>query len=330
MLGWHLLLESIGMDDVAERAYDVLLCQESCTASSVAAELGISAQRTRQALDDLVAAGLAAPGSGSSPGYVPVDPRVGLSALVRSRQAELERIASSVETYAGRYHERDLRTNPHRLVEVIEGASQISLRVRELIASAQTEVMAFDAPPYVVPQGSAAQFETPVLARGIPVRAIYATEVLEVPPLAESLQAMVALGEQARVVPRVPMKMVLVDRCDAMLPLTTGAQAARTAAVFVRRSALCDALFQLFEATWARATPVFAHTLPSAPPGEVSDEDRALLHLLNAGLKDEAIARQLGLSGRTLRRRVAELTQRMGATSRFQAGAQAMRRQWIY
>ncbi|MFC1400829.1 MULTISPECIES: MarR family transcriptional regulator [Streptacidiphilus] len=323
------MLESIGVDDVAERAYELLLHQEFFTAAAMAAELGHSPQRTRRALDDLVAAGLVAPAPGRARSYMAVDPRAGLSALIRSRQAELERVASSVETYAGRYHERALRTDPHRLVEVIEGSTQISRRVHELIASAQVEVMAFDAPPYVNPHASASETEQLVLARGIPVRAIYATEVLEVPSLVECLQAMVALGEQARVVPQVPMKMVLVDRRDAMLPLTAGAEAARTAAVFVRRSALCDALVDLFEATWAAATPVFTDPSPSASPGEASDEDRALLHLLNAGLKDEAIARQLGLSGRTLRRRVAELTYRLGATSRFQAGAQAMRRRWL-
>lgn len=62
---------------------------------------------------------------------------------------------------------------------------------------------------------------------------------------------------------------------------------------------------------------------------DLSEADRALLHLLHAGLKDETIARQLGLSERTLRRRITDLTTRLGATSRFQAGAQVVRRGWL-
>ncbi|MFC1407058.1 MULTISPECIES: helix-turn-helix domain-containing protein [Streptacidiphilus] len=320
------MLDSIGLDAVAERAYELLLRQESASAASMAEELGVPQQRARRALDTLAAGGLATRLPGRALRYTPIDPRAGLSALVRSRQAELERVASSVDAYAAEYHERTLRTDPHRLVEVIEGPAEITHRVQELIAGAEKEIMAFDAPPYVTPHGSASEIEHPVLARGVAVRAIYATEVLAVPVLADRLRAMVALGEQARVVSRVPMKMVLVDRSDAMLPLTASEEGVRTTAVFVRRSTLCDALVELFEANWSVATPVFTET---SPTDDVSAEDRDLLHLLNAGLKDEAIARQLGLSERTLRRRIAELTRRLGATSRFQAGTQAMRREWL-
>jgi DNA-binding NarL/FixJ family response regulator len=63
--------------------------------------------------------------------------------------------------------------------------------------------------------------------------------------------------------------------------------------------------------------------------GEISPADQALLHLLHAGLKDDAIARNLDISERTLRRRITELTTRLGASSRFQAGAQAVRRGWL-
>ena len=46
-------------------------------------------------------------------------------------------------------------------------------------------------------------------------------------------------------------------------------------------------------------------------------------------MKDEQIARELGLSLRTVRRRVAEVLDELGATSRFQAGVEAVRRGWV-
>ncbi|MEU6781427.1 helix-turn-helix domain-containing protein [Nonomuraea angiospora] len=58
----------------------------------------------------------------------------------------------------------------------------------------------------------------------------------------------------------------------------------------------------------------------------LSLEDRRLLALLAAGLKDDAIARQLGTSPRTLRRRLRLLLDELNAETRFQAGAQASRR----
>jgi DNA-binding CsgD family transcriptional regulator len=239
-------------------------------------------------------------------------------------------VSSSLEAYAAEFHERRLRADPHLLVEVIEGPAQIALRVKELLASAEQEVMAFDTPPYVTTAGTASETEVPLLARGVTVRAAYAVEALDVPGYSEALHRVVTLGEQARVLPRVPMKMIVVDRREAILPLTGNAEGMRTTAALVRRSGLIDALEELFEAHWAQATPIFAGTGPQGPSHpEISDEDRTLLQLLNAGLKDDAIARQLDLSQRTYRRRVTDLMRRLGATSRFQAGTQAMRKGWL-
>jgi DNA-binding NarL/FixJ family response regulator len=59
------------------------------------------------------------------------------------------------------------------------------------------------------------------------------------------------------------------------------------------------------------------------------DLRRFLLEALGSGAQDEQIARRLGLSLRTVRRRVAELMEELGAQSRFQAGVEAARRGWL-
>ncbi|WP_327137913.1 LuxR C-terminal-related transcriptional regulator [Streptomyces sp. NBC_01340] len=101
-------------------------------------------------------------------------------------------------------------------------------------------------------------------------------------------------------------------------------------AALVYRSPLCEALVELFEASWRQATPVFgSEAQETEEQPDLSETDRALLDLLHAGLKDKSVARQPGLSERTLRRRITDLTPRLGATSRFQAGAQAVRRGWL-
>ncbi|MDQ1687374.1 MAG: hypothetical protein QOK42_349 [Frankiaceae bacterium] len=46
-------------------------------------------------------------------------------------------------------------------------------------------------------------------------------------------------------------------------------------------------------------------------------------------MKDEAIARQLGVSLRTVQRAVQTISLALGVTSRFQLGAEACRRGWI-
>jgi DNA-binding NarL/FixJ family response regulator len=56
---------------------------------------------------------------------------------------------------------------------------------------------------------------------------------------------------------------------------------------------------------------------------------RQVLTLLAAGLKDEAIARRLGTTTRTVRRLVQEAMTALDARSRFNVGVEASRRGWI-
>ncbi|MEU3600391.1 helix-turn-helix transcriptional regulator [Streptomyces sp. NPDC006798] len=77
----------------------------------------------------------------------------------------------------------------------------------------------------------------------------------------------------------------------------------------------------VLETAWTEAEPL------REPPAGLTERHlvaerskQAILRLLITGAKDEAIARQLGLSLRTCRRHIAELMDRLGAESRFQAG----------
>ena len=117
------------------------------------------------------------------------------------------------------------------------------------------------------------------------------------------------------------MKLVICDRRLALTPLSLQ-HGLTEAALVVHASGLLDALAALFESVWQRAIPVPELISPA-------DEHRRLLMLLASGLKDEAIARQLGIGERTVRRRIAALADRLGARTRMQLGIQAVRQGWL-
>ncbi|MDT0406950.1 response regulator transcription factor, partial [Streptomyces edwardsiae] len=65
-----------------------------------------------------------------------------------------------------------------------------------------------------------------------------------------------------------------------------------------------------------------------AAPGGLSPMERRVLVAMCTVGKDEAGARELGVSVRTYRRHVAELMQTLGAASRAQAALLARERGW--
>jgi DNA-binding NarL/FixJ family response regulator len=244
-----------------------------------------------------------------------VDPRVAIRALIRQRETESELLAATAEEMAASYEAGLLREEPSRLVEVVSGEGANAARLEELYARAEHEVCVFDTPPCLAPRTPQLDLQADLLSRGIVYRTVYAATALEDPDVLSHAWRMVELGEQARVLPSVPVKLLVVDGRRAMLPLPASPAGGYCAAV-VRHSAVTEAPQKLFELAWQQAAPLGR----PVEDAELSEGERALTRLLAAGMKDEAVARHLGVSMRTLRRRVSDLQERLGAASRFQLG----------
>ncbi len=153
-------------------------------------------------------------------------------------------------------------------------------------------------------------------------RAIYPVRVLEEAP--EVLRARAQAGEHVRVLAAVPSWLAIVGTSAALIPEEWGVHTERR--LVVRQQAMITALTFLFETLWERAVTVAS---PDSANVECQKVRRQLLDQLGSGAKDEQIARTLGLSLRTVRRRVAEMLDELGVDSRFQAGAEAVRRGWV-
>ncbi|WBO64981.1 hypothetical protein [Streptomyces camelliae] len=85
--------------------------------------------------------------------------------------------------------------------------------------------------------------------------------------------------------------------------------------------ALVGGAYALFEAAWESATDLAAFLAAQWP--RIDARAARVLRALSSGVTDEAAARDLGMSLRTYRRRVAELLVALDAGSRFQAGVRA-------
>jgi DNA-binding CsgD family transcriptional regulator len=158
--------------------------------------------------------------------------------------------------------------------------------------------------------------------RDRPVRTIFPTKVVDKPDLVAMIKHGIELGDNVRLCESPPSRMAVLGDSTAVIPSVWGAPPASR--LVIESSPVASALRALFEELWARSRP-FIDDKASELPAETKE----ILRMLAAGMKDEAIARRLGLSLRTVRRRVADLMTELDASTRFVAGAKAVRRGWL-
>jgi DNA-binding NarL/FixJ family response regulator len=204
-----------------------------------------------------------------------------------------------------------------------------SAGVEALLASAHTEVLVMSTMSVVArdPIGAVRRIDHENLRRGVRYRVVVPDTARTAPALATRLGALSLAGADTRTVAEVPTDALVVDGRLVVLPVdrTAGGRSLGTA-VF-RLSSVVTTTMELFERVWLSAVPMSPSDLPEA--AELNARERELLSLLSSGSTDESAAARLGVSVRTVRRMVADIMNRLGARSRFQAGAKAADRGWL-
>jgi DNA-binding CsgD family transcriptional regulator len=321
------VLEGVGLSAAEERFYRALIAQPGSQLPQLASAADLDLAAAAELVERLESLGLLHRDKDER--LVALPPQAALESLAVARQMALEEARM-----AARQLQREFLAqtkDASEVVTVVTTPAEIQQQWEQLQSSATEEVLNFDAPPYIA---DPPDYETELrrLAAGVRYRVIYSTEALTLPGRLQALQTLRAAGEDARFLPTVPLKLGIADRRLAMLPLLVGDLHGVASALVVRESALLDVLVLLFDEHWRRATPLktYEETASEVSKDDEPDPDEhRVLTLLAAGLKDEAIARQLGVTVRTVRRRVHSLTERLGCSTRFQAALLAQRRGWL-
>ncbi|MFW5471634.1 helix-turn-helix transcriptional regulator [Knoellia sp. CPCC 206435] len=156
---------------------------------------------------------------------------------------------------------------------------------------------------------------------------VFEQSILEVEGAFAALATMRADGIEVRLTPHLAFSVLAVDRTTAVIDVThldpTGG-----GSLYVQQRHLAGALMDMCMGLFAASTP-----LPRTPRGgalaRLHERDGQVIALLAAGASDLTIARQLGISQRTVERRVRAVMVELGATTRFQAGVIAVRREFL-
>jgi DNA-binding CsgD family transcriptional regulator len=317
------VLTTFGVGKDAERLYRSVLRHAGRTLQQHSDQLGWPLGRSRAALTPLLAVQLV---SEDGEGVLLADhPRAALSRLIDretnrldQRRRDLEDVRSAVSDFAADHQAGSAPLSGPVAVDPIPPELLVTT-VEEMIRSTTGPMRSFHLDVAMGPatDSGITRAVRAQMAAGRELRSIYPLAVLDHAEQLTWVREWAAIGERQRVVQQVPHEFVVFGDEVVLSSPAWGSTAG--GAVLMRLPLLVRAFTAVFDDAWRSGLPV--------PDASVEkDTDTRLLALLAGGFKDEAIARYLGLSLRTVRRRVAGLTDELGVHTRFQLGVVAQRR----
>jgi hypothetical protein len=321
-------------DEILATVYAWVVAERRLTGDglpAMAREIGREEGSCQEAVDVLVARHVLVDGPA---GLVAASPDIAVAALVgprenAHRQAELELMAERGRTAQLRtriaalapVYSEQLRGKTPAGVDTVEDMHAVRALITDLTSTCESEIMACQPgggrPSAVLAEALPRDLD--LLDRGIVLRSLYQHTARFHLPTQAYAEAVLAAGSQIRTVAEIPGRMIIVDRRTAFLPHAEH----ESGAVIVREPSVLAYLCTAFEQSWNLGTPY--QTGPSAAQMAVTEIKSAILMLLANGLKDDLIAKRVGLSVRACRGHIADLMEAFGARSRFQAGVIAAR-----
>jgi DNA-binding CsgD family transcriptional regulator/sugar-specific transcriptional regulator TrmB len=320
-------LDAVGVGPLHEKVYRHLVAEGGGrTPAELSAALGLPLRATRAVLRALENQSLVAREPTRPSGYVASPPELALETLVARRGEELAQIRLLAKELQHTYRRAAEHAGAADLVEVVVGRDELMRHYLHLVRRSRTHFDSLTKPPYVEGPDTDQQLvaEGAGIQRGVRARSVYEIAALDEATTIAVAERSIEIGEEARTAGDLPMKLSLFDRQVGFIPLDVDEP--DLGALIVHPSPLLAALTALFDNIWARAVPLLRAGRPAA---HLDDRSRQVLLLMAAGLKDESIARTMGMSRRTVQKTVSETMGLLGAKTRFQAALLARERGWV-
>ncbi|PID97397.1 MAG: hypothetical protein CSA84_00085 [Actinomycetales bacterium] len=324
---------ALGLDALALRVYELALLLDDWTPVQMCEWLGVDADGLGSAIESLTAKGLLTPSQEIADVLRAVNPRVGLSRLIEERdrtlRMALERLSqtrAATQKLIEVVDEHDTRQRSS--LEQVTGRDRVTDRVSEILRQATSEVLTMlTMLPSPDAMARARRGDAALLERGVHTRMLVLIgHVRRCREYVGYLEELVELGAEVRVVATLPTRMVLVDELAAIVPSDPDEPGA--GATIIRHHSLIRLMRDTFESLWNDGRLLGDND--DCPDGHEPNElQLEVIRLLGRGNKDEAIARRVGMSLRSVRRLISQISQDLGSNSRFELGVVCSARGWV-
>ncbi|MFG2328486.1 LuxR C-terminal-related transcriptional regulator [Streptomyces sp. NPDC048604] len=315
-----------GNSDARREIYGLISRNPGGSLEDIAAEARCSRAEAEQLCDELSLLGLLTPASDSPSGYVTVAPEAALirlfSAEERQTAAHLQlvsKIRSGISTLVRDYSRLAEERRDSVEVQILPDPTLVNAFLEDAGSAARSRMRSMHpgGPPPEELIDDMLLRDKEMESRGIRVEALYLRRTAEVPFMAGYLTDAVRPGREARTADYLPLRMILFDDDLAVLPIDP--EDSRQGAVAVHGKTLVRSLHALYDYCWYNATPSPLLQTCGTVDLVLDSQELVIVRMLADGVKDEVIARRLGISSRTLSRTISGLMERLGAQTRFQA-----------
>lgn len=302
--------------------YTLTLRQGSIDAGEAAACTGLDISEVRRHLDSLQELQLL---TSSGDRLIPSDPAIAemlvtapIERSIRQQEEELAETRRRLRDLSPIYREHQGWRYESAVVVSIDSAEEVQNELTLLTRDCTQEIL------YMQPGGRrdpaplnlVLDKSIGMLDRNVAMRVIYQHTARTSLATRSYIEQIVARGALVRTIIDSFERLLILDRKTAIIS-KYDSDMQTSGASFVTETSIIDFLCRTFEHHWSTGLDFQL----DADRTDVTDElERRILQLMAKGIKDDGIAKRLGISTRTCRRYIKEIMEKLNSSSRFQAG----------
>jgi sugar-specific transcriptional regulator TrmB len=251
----------IGLTEREAKVYITLLSGRMFTVLELQEAVNIPRTKIYEVLNKLVSRNICIEKKlGRNKLYEAVEPKLALERVLESYKKDLERkeelIKQVSEVFTPIFQNSKSIVNPLEFIDVMKEKGQIHKRYTACVHSTRREMLTFNKGPYACDTserlGEQEDEEYKLLKRGGSCKDIYElNELKEVDWLLNSVKKSLKLGQQARVVERLPIKMLVFDQEKVMFALEQPVLVPNELTmIYIEHKQLAEACSMLFYHLW--------------------------------------------------------------------------------
>ena len=251
----------IGLTEREAKVYMTLLSGNMFTVLELQKAVNIPRTKIYEVLNKLVSRNICIEKKlGRNKLYEAVEPKIALERIVESYKRDLERkeelIIQVSEVFTPIFQNSKSITNPLEFIEVMKEKSQIHKRYTSCLKSTKREMLTFNKGPYACDTSDRLDEqedeEFKLLKRGGSCKDIYELDELkDVGWLLSSVKKSLKFGQQAKVVKKLPIKMLVFDQEKVMFALEQPIPTTNELTmIYIEHKQLAEACSILFYHLW--------------------------------------------------------------------------------